>query len=112
MLTDLSPYRSARNLAFKTRDAMVPSSAGDRTMAAMKPSPDVLSEQFLQMRERCLSLAADFDRLARSPGGMDAIGADSRLTLLRQAIGVVIDARGDKARRVLETMSDHTPFQS
>ena len=77
----------------------------------MRSSADVLSEQFLQMRERCLSLAADFDRLARSPGGMDAIKSDPRLSQLQQAIGIVLDAQGEKARRVLESLSDHTPYQ-
>lgn len=77
----------------------------------MRSSGDVFSEQFLQMRERCLSLAADFDRLARSPGGLKAISSDPRLSQLQQAIGIVLDAQGDKARRVLETMSDHTPYQ-
>ncbi len=82
-----------------------------RTMVAMKPSLDVLSEVFPQMRERCVSLAADFDRLSRSPGGMAVIDADPRLAQLRQAMAIIMDAQGDKARRVLETMSDHTPFQ-
>jgi len=80
-------------------------------MAAMKSSVDVFSDQFLQMRERCLSLAADFDRLARSPGGLGAISVDPRLAQLRQAIDIVLDAQADKARRVLETMSDKTPYQ-
>ncbi len=77
----------------------------------MRSSAEVLSEQFLQMRERCLSLAADFDRLARSSGGMGAIQADPRLAQLQQAIGIVLDPRADKARRVLESLSDRTPYQ-
>lgn len=77
----------------------------------MRSSADVLSEQFLQMRERCLSLAADFDRLARSSGGIDAIQADSRLKQLQQALGIVLDTQDEKARRVLESLSDHTPYQ-
>ena len=63
------------------------------------------------MRERCLSLAADFDRLARSPGGLNAIHSDPRLAQLQQAIGIVLDAQSEKARRVLESLSDHTPYQ-
>lgn len=77
----------------------------------MKSSTEIFSDQFLQMRERCLSLAADFDRLARAPGDMSTIASDPRLTQLRQAIGIVLDTQADKARRVLETMSDHTPYQ-
>lgn len=77
----------------------------------MKSSIDIFSDQFLQMRERCLSLAADFDRLARSPGGLSTVSSDPRLAQLQQAIGIVLDAQADKARRVLETMSDHTPYQ-
>jgi hypothetical protein len=77
----------------------------------MKSSVELFSDQFLQMRERCLSLAADFDRLARSSGGLGTIDADPRLAQLRQAIGIVLDAQPDKDRRVLQTMSDHTPYQ-
>ena len=77
----------------------------------MKSSLELFSDQFLQMRERCLSLAADFDRLARSPGGLQAIAADPRLAQLRQAINIVLDAQADKARRVLETFSDQSPYQ-
>ncbi len=77
----------------------------------MKSSVDLFSDQFLQMRERCLSLAADYDRLARSPGGLEAISADPRLAQLRRAITIVLDAQPDKARRVLESFSDQSPYQ-
>lgn len=89
----------------------MPSCGMGGRMPDMRSSADVLSDQFLQMRERCLSLAADFDRLARSPGGLNAISNDPRLAQLQHAIGVVLDARPEKARRVLESLSDHTPYQ-
>ena len=58
------------------------------------------------MRERCLSLAADLDRVGRADGGWEAVSGDSRLALLKRAITLLSDAQPDRARRVLETFSD------
>ena len=58
------------------------------------------------MRERCLSLAADLDRVGRADGGWEAVSGDSRLALLKRAITLLSDAGPDRARRVLETFSD------
>jgi hypothetical protein len=74
----------------------------------MRSSKQVFDEQFPSMRERCLSLAADLDRVGRADGGWDAISGDARLEQLRQAIALLSDAGPDRARRVLETFSDKT----
>ena len=71
-------------------------------------SGDLFNQQFLQMRERCLSLAADMDRLARAAGGMEAISADPRMRALHKALQVVLDDKPEHARRVLESFSDQS----
>jgi hypothetical protein len=61
------------------------------------------------MRWRCLSLAADLDRIERSPGGAGVLGSDPRLQRLRQAIGVLLEGRGNRAEQVQNIFSDKTP---
>lgn len=62
------------------------------------------------MRSRCLSLAADLDRVQRGEGGEEVIKSDVRLQKLRQAIAILLEdspAPG-RAERVLEVFSDKT----
>jgi hypothetical protein len=68
----------------------------------------LLDQSFLEMRGRCLSLAADLDRLDRAAGGQFG-GDDARLSRLRQAIGVLLDGRGGRAERVQMIFSDLSP---
>jgi len=74
----------------------------------MSDPQNLLDQTFLEMRWRCLSLAADLDRLDRAGG--DSAGNDDRLVKLRQAIGVLLlqDAP-DRAQRVQMIFSDATP---
>lgn len=72
----------------------------------MRSSKQVFEEQFLQMRERCLSLAADLDRVGRASGGWDAVSSDARLAQLRQAISLLSDSAPNRASRVLDVFSD------
>jgi hypothetical protein len=65
----------------------------------------LLDQTFLEMRWRCLSLAADLDRLERADG---EILADDRLVRLRQAIGVLLEGRSGRAERVQMIFSDAT----
>ena len=46
---------------------------------ASKSAADVLNEQFMEMRWRALSLAADLDRIERAPGGKALVASDPRL---------------------------------
>ncbi len=62
-------------------------------------------EVLLEMRWRCLSLAADLDRLDRA----QSAATDPRLLQLREAISVLLDAVPDRARRVQMIFSDQTP---
>jgi hypothetical protein len=68
----------------------------------------VLSDQFLEMRWRCLSLAADMDRLQRSVGSSDAIRTDADLAKLRDALAIVASTEPNRAERLQMLFSDQT----
>ena len=71
-------------------------------MPTTKPIPD---DALLEMRWRCLSLAADLDRLDRAHSG----ATDPGLLQLREAISVLLDAAPNRAQRVQMIFSDQTP---
>lgn len=75
----------------------------------MRDAKEVLDRYFLEMRWRCLSLAADLDRVERSAGGAAALDADPRLAKLREAIGVLTQAGANRAEQVQTIFSDKTP---
>ena len=77
-------------------------------MGVMRDAQQTLEQYFLEMRWRCLSLAADLDRIERSPGGRDVLDADPRLGKLRQAIGVLLEGKGNRAEQVQDIFSDKT----
>ncbi|RJP37992.1 MAG: hypothetical protein C4547_05135 [Phycisphaerales bacterium] len=64
-----------------------------------------LDRDFLEMRRRVLDLAAALDRMG-SAAGADAAGADPRAAALKTAVGVLIDGKPDRARRVQMVFSD------
>jgi len=76
----------------------------------MRDAQQTLEQYFLEMRWRCLSLAADLDRIERSPGGPGVLDTDPRLGKLREAIGVLLEARGGatRAEQVQHIFSDKT----
>ena len=82
----------------------------------MDPTPPdahaVLDDAFLPMRERCLSLAADLDRVGRAEGGAAVLSSDPRLTRLRDALAVLAGDGADRAGRVQMLFSDRTPRPS
>jgi hypothetical protein len=77
----------------------------------MNTAKDILDQYFLEMRWRCLSLAADLDRVARADGGETLLKTDPRLAKLSKAIATLIEpATGPtRAARVQDIFSDHTP---
>ncbi len=76
----------------------------------MRDAQQTLEQYFLEMRWRCLSLAADLDRIERSPGGPGVLGTDPRLQKLRQAITVLLEGTGPtRAEQVQNIFSDKTP---
>jgi hypothetical protein len=66
----------------------------------MSPTPQQLDQSFLEMRWRCLSLAADLDRLDR------AGATDPRREKLLKAIAILLDQNPDRAQRVQLLFSD------
>lgn len=75
----------------------------------MRDARQTLDQYFMEMRWRCLSLAADLDRVQRAPGGSDVMGSDPRLMSLRQAIDVLQSGAPDRATKVQMIFSDITP---
>jgi hypothetical protein len=59
-------------------------------------------ESFLEMRWRCLSLAADLDRAGRQQI------SDPRIEQLHAALRLLVDGRGDRAERVQMLFSDRS----
>ena len=80
----------------------------DRIMA-MRNAQETLDAHYLEMRWRCLSLAADLDRVERSEGGSAVLHADPRVVKLRAAIAILLEEGSDRAERVQEIFSDRTP---
>src|SRR4051812_36701177 len=78
------------------------------TMNSMRDAKKILEDQFLEMRWRCLSLAADLDRIERATGGKELIASDPRLQKLKQAIAKMYDA-DHRAEQVQMIFSDMTP---
>ncbi|MDP9173563.1 MAG: hypothetical protein M3O30_06825 [Planctomycetota bacterium] len=80
-------------------------------MAEKLPDARALFERhYLEMRARCLALAADLDRIDRAAGG-EQMQTDARVEKLRRGIGVLLEKRPDRAERVQMIFSDTTPVQ-
>lgn len=76
----------------------------------MRDAKETLERYFLEMRWRCLSLAADLDRVQRAAGGEAVLESDPRLAKLREAIGVLNRPGGaNRAEQVQTIFSDKTP---
>ncbi len=69
----------------------------------MTATKQVLDQQFLEMRWRCLSLAADLDRLQRAQAN------DPRLKTLRQGIEILLTTDSNRAEKIQNLFSDKTP---
>ena len=75
----------------------------------MRDAKQTLEQYYLEMRWRCLSLAADLDRVERAEGGPAVLSGDPRLAKLRDALGVVLNGSGNRAEQVQNIFSDKTP---
>ena len=65
----------------------------------------MIDEYFLDHRAKLIDIAAFLDRVDRAPGSGPE---DFRITAFRRALALLDDGETDRARRVLESMSDHT----
>jgi hypothetical protein len=76
---------------------------------AMPSARATLDQYFMEMRWRCLSLAADLDRVQRGEGGEALLESDPRVQKLRKAIEVLLADKGDRAEQVQMIFSDMSP---
>lgn len=79
----------------------------------MPNKKDLLDLQFIDARHKVIEVAAFLDRIDRHPGE-----ADYRIEALQAALPILLENRTDRARAVLEALSDHSsalpetaPFQ-
>jgi hypothetical protein len=73
----------------------------------------VLEQQFLEMRWRALSLAADLDRIERAEGGKELLASDPRLAKFREALQTLLQSEPNRAERVQMVFSDYgTPARA
>ena len=75
-----------------------------RNRLPMPNKKDLLDLQFVDARCKLIDLAAFLDRIDRHPGE-----DDYRLAALKEALPILLADRPDRARAVLEALSDHTP---
>jgi hypothetical protein len=80
-------------------------------MPAQNPCPmkaeQIVDRYFIEHRAKLIDLAAFLDRVER--GGGEPADEDNRLRAFRKGIGILTDGRPERARRILELLSDHTP---
>ena len=74
----------------------------------MQDARATLERYYLEMRWRCLSLAADLDRIERSPGGSDVLAVDPRIKKLREALKMLEATGTNRAEQVQQIFSDKT----
>ena len=77
----------------------------------MRTAKQTLDDQFLEMRWRCLSLAADLDRVQNLPGGAELLATDPRLRKLQRAISLLNDASSNRAEQVQMIFSDQSKLE-
>jgi hypothetical protein len=69
----------------------------------MPNKKDLLDLQFIEVRHKLLDLAAFLDRIDRHPGD-----EDFRIAALRDALPILLEDRPDRARAILDALSDTT----
>ncbi|XAM00323.1 hypothetical protein OT109_02825 [Phycisphaeraceae bacterium D3-23] len=72
------------------------------------PRDAVVDRYFLEHRAKLLDVAAFLDRLDRSQAP-EAADDDFRVEAMQRAIELLVDEKGDRAKRILELFSDPTP---
>lgn len=65
----------------------------------------IIELHYLEHRARLLDIAAFLDRLDRAPGNAQD---DFRVEALKRAMSILNDGQPDRARRILEMLSDPT----
>jgi hypothetical protein len=78
----------------------------DQTYSCPLSRSAVADLYFLEHRAKLIDIAAFLDRLDRA--GPEGEPDDFRVRALRQALALLSDGNGERARRVLELLSDPT----
>ena len=68
----------------------------------------VIDLYFLEHRAKLIDIAAFLDRVDRAAPDGEGKAEDFRLRAFRQALAILSDGREDRARRILELLSDPT----
>ncbi|MBC8108530.1 MAG: hypothetical protein H7Z14_18235 [Anaerolineae bacterium] len=78
----------------------------------MATANEILDQQFLEMRWRVLSLAADLDRVQRAAGSdwESLVRSEKRLQQLAVSLGILNGPSSDRAEQVQMLFSDQTPL--
>jgi len=71
------------------------------------PRDQVVDRYFMEHRAKLLDVAAFLDRVDRSMAATDE-DEDFRVEAMQRAIALLIDEKGERAKRVLELFSDPT----
>jgi hypothetical protein len=72
----------------------------------MRTAKQILDEQFLEMRWRCLSLAADLDRIHCAPGGDELLHSDPMLRKFHEAFSIMFNSPPNRATEIQMLFSD------
>ena len=75
----------------------------------MQHAKEILDRYFAEMRWRCLSLAADLDRVQRAAGSAEVMASDPRIAELRKAFEILLQTTPNRAEQFLMLFSDLTP---
>ena len=70
-------------------------------LARMPSKQELLDLQFIEARHKLLDLAAVLDRIDRHPGA-----EDYRFVAMKDALPILLEARPDRAKAILEALSD------
>lgn len=78
------------------------------------PRDAVVDTYFMEHRAKLIDIAAFMDRIDRASDSTPDSGEDFRLKAMREAITVLIDGEGERAKRILNLLSDPTtePLES
>lgn len=73
------------------------------------PRDGIIDRYFMEHRAKLLDVAAFLDRIDRSNAPADAdADQDFRVEAMQRAIKLLVDEKGERAKRILELFSDPT----
>ena len=78
--------------------------------SSLKSAKEILDHYYLEMRWRCLSLAADLDRVQKRDGGAELLRTDPRTIKLQKAMQTLLEEIPNRAEKVQEIFSDKSPL--